>query len=118
VAAVFIVCLAVVLILLYPFESDCRSRVEAASSHRNVLAPHEAKEIILSIIKIHGLPYPTGITLVDLYHYRKWKKEVYDPHAAGETLAVFNSDPVRRQSIINAARDAFKRAFGDCCCTR
>jgi RHS repeat-associated protein len=66
----------------------------------------------------HGLPYPTGITLVDLYRYRKWKKEIYDPHAAQETLAVFNSDPVRRQSIINAAKDAFKKAFGDCCCTR
>jgi len=65
-----------------------------------------------------GPPIPTGFTLIDIYRYGKWKKEIADPHAAQETLAVFNSDPVRRQSIINAARDAFKRVFGDCCCTR
>ena len=66
----------------------------------------------------HGLPYPTGITAFDIYRYHKWKKEVSDPHSAKETLTVFNSDPVRRQAIIAAARDAFKKAFGDCCCTR
>ena len=66
----------------------------------------------------HGLPYLTGITLVDIHRYRKWKKEIYDPHTARETLDAFNSDPVRRDAIYDLARDAFKRAFGNCCCTR
>jgi RHS repeat-associated protein len=65
----------------------------------------------------HGVPYPTGITALDLYRYNKWKKEVLDPHSAQESITVFESDRIRRQAIIDAARDAFQKAFGDCCCT-
>lgn len=66
----------------------------------------------------HGMAYLTGITAVDLYRYGKWKKDVYDPHHSQETLAVFESDPVRRKMVMDMARDAFRRAFGNCCCTR
>ena len=65
----------------------------------------------------HGVPYPTGVTPVDVYRYRRYKKQVVDPHHGPETLEAFNSDPARRQRIINLARGAFKSVFGNCCCT-
>ena len=65
----------------------------------------------------YGPPVPTGLTVIDAYRAYKYKQYA-DRHAAQETLAIYNSDPVRRQSIINAARDAFKKTFGECgCCS-
>jgi hypothetical protein len=65
----------------------------------------------------YGAPFPTGIAIIDVYRGYKYKQYV-DQHSAQETPGVYGSDPVRRQGIIKAARDAFKKTFGDCgCCT-
>jgi len=64
----------------------------------------------------YGPPIPTGLP-IDLIRYYRYKQYA-DRHAAQETPAVYNSDPVRRQNIINAARDAFRKTFGECgCCS-
>jgi RHS repeat-associated protein len=65
----------------------------------------------------NGPPYPTGIPPIDAIQAVQYSRYVWHHHQQ-ETLDVLKSDPARFERIKQAAREAFRKTFGDCgCCS-